>query len=172
MNIHFEQAIISHEIAQRMMKWYNDPEISSFIHPNFKEEDPHVFTLEDVLKQLEPQAQITHLFIMDDDQVIGEISITKDFHWLMRKSPDSAWISILIGEKSYWGKGIAKMAMRYLEDECRRLGYKRIELGVFDHNHKAQQLYERMGYTPFIINEHITYSDGVWHNDIRMEKDL
>lgn len=172
MNIHFEPLTISEELAKQMALWYSDPDIAPFIHPNLKEEEPLALTWEDIMKQEFPNPKIEKYLIMDDHLAIGELSITQDFFWLIKKEPKSAWISIVIGKKSYWGNGIAQSAMTFLEDHCRRSGYQRIELGVFEHNLKAQHLYRKMGYQEFIRKPHFTYSLGQWRADIRMEKIL
>jgi RimJ/RimL family protein N-acetyltransferase len=172
MNIHFEPLIINVALAQQIAYWYNDPEISPFVQPTFTESEPHHFTVQDVLDQHHPNPKILKYLIMDDDFAIGEFSITKDFHWLLGPNEDTAWISICIGEKSYWGKGISKITMRTIEEMCKTLGYKRIELGVFENNHKAHQLYLKMGYVQFAKTEHMTYSQGAWRTDLRMEKYL
>lgn len=168
--IRFEKCKMTMELAKQMVGWYNDPEIAPFIHPNYKEEEPQPMSLEDVLKQAQERPEIKRYLILDDDFPIGEFSITKDFYWLMGEKEDSAWISIDIGEKAYWGKGISKLAMAFIEDECRRLGYRRIELGVFENNLKAKRLYEKMGYVQFTRNEHMTFSQGAWRADLRMQK--
>lgn len=172
MTIRFEPMIMTPQLAQQMVNWYNDPDIAPFIHPNYSEGEGHHFSLEDVYKQHEPRPEIIKYLIMDDQYPIGEFSITKDFYWLMGEKDNSAWISIDIGEKAYWGKGISKLAMTFIEEECCRMGYKRIELGVFENNFKAKNLYEKMGYVQFARNEHMTYSQGAWRADLRMQKFL
>ncbi len=170
MNIHFKPLVIHESLAQQMASWYNDPEIAPFVHPTFTESEPHHFSTQDVLDQHHPDPKIKKYLIMDDDYPIGEFSITEDFHWLLGPKDKTTWISICIGEKSYWGKGISKITMAYIEAECKALGYKRIELGVFENNQKAHQLYLKMGYVEFARTEHMTYSQGAWRADIRMEK--
>jgi len=171
MNILFQPLTMTEPLAQIMATWYNDPEIAPFIHPTFTQSEPQKFTAQLLMDQDAPSS-IQRIVILDDLKPIGELSITRDFHWLMGSHESTAWISICIGEKSYWGIGIAKLAMAYLEEECRRLGFKRIELGVFENNLKAQALYQKMGYVPFARTEHMTYSQGAWRDDIRMEKFL
>ena len=172
MTIRFEPLIMTQELALQMVNWYNDPEIAPFIHPNYSEGAQHHFTYDDVLKEQTPRPEILKYLIMDDQLPIGEFSITRDFYWLMGEKEDSAWISIHIGEKSYWGKGISKLAMAFIEEKCRTMGFKRIELGVFENNVKAKNLYDKMGYIQFARNEHMTYSQGAWRADLRMQKYL
>lgn len=170
MNIHFEPLIPNLNLAQQMVTWYNDPEIASFIHHNNQERELHHFNIEEVYQEQAPHPTILKYVVMDDTFPIGELSITRNFPWLLKNSPLTAWISIVIGEKDYWGKGVAQEAMSFIENKCMDLGYQRIELGVFDHNHRAQKLYQKMGYTELARLEHFTYSGSEWHADIRMEK--
>jgi len=172
MAIHFEPFTLTESLAKQMVIWYNDPEIAPFMHPNFVEGNPHPMTLANIFQQREPHVEITKYLILDDDFPIGEFSITRDFHFLMGQREGSAWISIDIGEKAYWGRGISKVAMAFIEEECRRLGFKRIELGVFENNQKARNLYEKMGYVQFARNKRFTYSQGAWRDDLRMQKYL
>lgn len=172
MNIRFMPLYVSDEVIQKMVNWYNDPEILPFNQPNFKSESYPEYTVEDIQHQLIPHPQIDKYLIMDEVLPIGEVSITRDFQLLIKKEPLTAWISICIGDKSYWRKGVAQEAMKFLESTCKRQGYERIELGVFEHNLKAQKLYQKMGYHIFSRIPHFTFYDGTWYDDIRMEKIL
>jgi len=172
MNINFKQIEFSEVLAFKMIDWYNNPDIAHFIHVNRKEENPQDFTLEDVIKELHPNTNVYKYSILDGDIPIGEVSITKDFFLLMKKDENSAWISILIGDQSYWGKGISKLAMKFLEDTCREMGFNRIELGVFENNTKAFNLYKSLGYKEFTRIDHFTFSHGRWCADVRLEKYL
>jgi RimJ/RimL family protein N-acetyltransferase len=172
MEINFKPTIKNEELIKKMVEWYNNPDISHFIHVNRSEEEPHTYTVEDVLNELQPHDNVFKYSILDHNLPIGEVSITKDFFLLMNKNMNSAWISIMIGDQSYWGKGIAKLAMNFLENTCRDMGFNRIELGVFENNTKAFNLYKSLGYKEFTRIKHFTYSHGKWCDDVRLEKYL
>ena len=82
----------------------------------------------------------------------------------------TAWISITIGEEIARGKGIGYQALQYLEQEIRKQGLKRIELGVFEFNTAAIKLYQRAGYREIGRIPDFTYWQGKMWQDIRMEK--
>lgn len=172
MNIQFKLIQNNLDLAHKMIDWYNNPDIAHFIHVNRNEDNPQEYTLDDVIKELHPHSNVLRYSILDGDLPIGELSITKDFFLLMKKDENSAWISILIGDQSYWGKGISKLAMKFLEDTCREMGFNRIELGVFENNTKAFNLYKSLGYKEFTRIDHFTFSHGRWCADVRLEKYL
>jgi len=172
MKIRFETMAISEVLAVQMVKWYSDKEIAQFVHPNFVEKELEQFTLNDAYHAMSDYPDQSKYVIYDGEIPIGDLSITKNFHLLYDNSARTAWVSILIGERDYWGKGIAKTAMEFLENECRNMGFKRIELGVFEHNLRAQHVYLKMGYHEIARYPHFTYSNEAWYADIRMEKIL
>jgi RimJ/RimL family protein N-acetyltransferase len=172
MNIHFAKLEINDELIKSMVKWYNDEEIAPFIHPNFQAKEQPLYTQEDVRSACAYYPDKFNYLVFDDTKVIGELSITRNFFMLHNNMPDSAWISICIGEKEYWGTGIATMAMEYLEEVCREMGFQRIELGVFEHNIRAYLRYQKLGYREIARYPKFTYSHGEWYADIRMEKKL
>lgn len=172
MNIQFKLIQNNLDLAHKMIDWYNNPDIAHFIHVNRNEDNPQEYTLDDVIKELHPHSNVYRYSILDGDLPIGELSITRDFFLLMKKDENSAWISILIGDQSYWGKGISKSAMKFLEDTCREMGFNRIELGVFENNTKAFNLYKSLGYKEFTRIDRFTFSHGRWCADVRLEKYL
>ena len=90
----------------------------------------------------------------------------------MKKVKGTSWLGLTIGEKEYWGTGVAKIAMEYFEEESRRLGANRIELGTFEFNYRAQAFYKKLGFVEIGRLDKFTYWDGKYWDDIRMEKYL
>lgn len=170
MDIVFKKFTINDEIIRCLVKWYNDKEIFPYLHPNFEEEEHIELTESDIKKTLIDMEGKTRYTIYDENKPIGELAIIDNFPYLYKSTPKSAWVSICVGDKDYWGKGVAKTAMKFLEDECKANGYSRIELGVFEHNVKARNLYIKLGYKEINIYPHFTYYNGEWYADIRMEK--
>lgn len=152
-------------------KWNNDPEIKYFIGANFSEEEMPDCTKEELHKNANKGTKRIY-FIMVNDKPIGDLSIMIDPPHLKKKEKGTGWISICIGEKEYRGKGIAKLAMEFLEKKCKRLHLLRIELGVFEYNERAHNFYKKMGYKEFDRIPKFVYYNNKWRADIRMEKYL
>ena len=158
------------EIAESFTKWENDLNLIPFIRPNKNQE---ALETREVLTVNELQQRFAHhqiYLIYLEDQLVGEMDYQVDPRHLFKKEPGTAWIGIIIGEEFARGKGIGYLALRYLEEQIRLAGLKRIELGVFEFNLQAISLYERLGYNEIARIEKYSYwQDKVWQ-DIRMEK--
>lgn len=160
----------TNEIATAFTQWENDPALTYLSRPNQSQQDlvkTSDVTTDDLQQRLEHG--VLYL-IYNHEKLIGEMSYQIDPPHLYKKETGTAWIGITIGEESARGMGFGTLAMQYLEDEIRKAGYQRIELGVFEFNTAAQKLYLKMGYSEIgRIPEFTFWQDKMW-TDIRMEK--
>ncbi len=157
-------------ILEYLNKWENDPALIPLIRPN---RDKNTLEMRDALtfEDLTQRLEHNHTFLIYlGDQLIGEMDYQIDPRHLYKKETGTAWIGIIIGEEIARGKGIGYQAIQYLEDEIRKQGIKRIELGVFEFNTNAFKLYQKAGYKEIGRIPDFTYwQDKMWQ-DIRMEK--
>nr|WP_256371180.1 MULTISPECIES: GNAT family protein [unclassified Fusibacter] len=153
---------------EQMADWDNQPQILPFITVNFKEGTRHQKL--DAYDMFKHGLKKAHFWIVVDGRKIGYVTYDVNPPHLLISSEESVWISICIGEKDSWGRGYAKEAMALLENEVKKAGYKRIELGVFSYNSRARSLYEKMNYQEFATIKKFTYYLDRWHDDIRMQK--
>ena len=173
MDIDFiELATPTPEIAAVMDIWENDPALIPFIRPNPTEADlakRHPVTVESLRERLEHN----HIYLIyADGQPVGEVNYQVDPPQLYKKETGTAWVGINIGEVWARGKGIGAQAMFFLEKQARAQGLKRMELGVFEFNVRAIQLYTKLGYREIVRIDNFTYYQGQMWQDIRMEKYL
>ena len=173
MNTHFiklEEPTI--DLIEQINRWDNDPTLIPLVRPNRNKtefEKRYKMTIEDLTKRLESH----HIYLIYlNDKVVGEMNFMVDPGHLFNKVPGTAWIGITIGEPEGRGKGIGKEAIEYLEEQIKKQGLKRIELGVFEFNTPAQNLYKKMGYKEIGCIENFTYWNEQMWTDIRMEKYL
>ncbi len=130
-------------ILEYLNKWENDPALIPLIRPN---RDKNTLEMRDALtfEDLTQRLEHNHTFLIYlGDQLIGEMDYQIDPRHLYKKETGTAWIGIIIGEEIARGKGIGYQAIQYLEDEIRKRGIKRIELGVFEFNTNAFKLYQK-----------------------------
>ena len=153
-------------------RWENDPTLIHLIRPN---RDKAALEMREVLtvQDLEERLVHNHTFLIyQNGQLVGEMDYQIDPKHLLKKETGTGWIGIILGEENARGKGIGQQALQYLEEEIRKQGLKRIELGVFEFNTGAIRLYQKAGYQEIGRIPDFTYwNDKMWQ-DIRMEKYL
>jgi RimJ/RimL family protein N-acetyltransferase len=127
-------------------RWENNPDIIPLTRPNRDKaalERRDTMTLDDLKQRLEHHH--TYLIYLDD-QLVGEMNYMVDPDYLYKNEAGTAWIGITIGEPAGRGKGIGYQAIQFLEEEIKKAGLTRVELGVFEFNTYARKLYEKLGY--------------------------
>jgi len=156
-----------------LSKWFNDKEINYLISPNFYQ-GPLGYISPEYVSQLNLSAKYEKhaFFIVADNYIIGDVNIIDQPDFLFKRDQYSCWLGITIGEKSYRGLGIGKDAMRFIENYARNLGYKRMELGVFEFNQKAIDFYKKLGYVQIGVVPRFTFYNGHWYDDLRFDKYL
>ncbi|MEH7177584.1 GNAT family N-acetyltransferase [Neobacillus vireti] len=173
MNVSFEKLIkpaTSH--VELFNRWENNSDLIPLMRPNQSKSDlerRENVTLEHLNQRLEHH----HIYLIYlENKLIGEMNFMVDPGHIYKKEPGTAWIGITIGEPEGRGKGIGYKAIKYLEEEIKKHGLYRVELGVFEFNTQAQNLYRKLGYQEIGVIENFTFwQDRMW-KDIRMEKYL
>jgi len=78
---------------------------------------------------------------------------------------------LIIGVRcNHWGRGVGKALMREAEDWSRESDVHRLELTVMATNHRARDLYERMGFEREGLRRDALYVDGVYVDELYMAK--
>jgi len=81
----------------------------------------------------------------------------------------NASFGISIGEKAEWSKGYGTDALRAICDfGFGQLRLERIELDVYEPNRRAQRSYEKAGFVKEGVLRHSHFSDGRFHDVLRM----
>lgn len=104
--------------------------------------------------------------------VVGEVSLEIDCECIIDKKPNTAWVGIVLGEAIGRGRGIGRKAMKHIESVASQRGAKRVQIGVFEFNTRAQRLYESLGYTQLRRQKAVTWWNGQMWDSIRMQKTL
>jgi RimJ/RimL family protein N-acetyltransferase len=158
-----------------IVKWHNDESLYHLVVPVRDQHTPKVYETVASLKKnyAEHPEYINGKFMLYEGMhPIGNFSLQIDPAHLLKKIKGTSWLGITIGEKEYWGTGAALYAMNFFEEESKRLGACRIELGTFEFNHRARQFYQKLGYVEFGRLKDFTFWNDRFWDDIRMEKGL
>lgn len=124
--------LIDH-VTPAYVDWLNDPEINRYLESRFAAQ-----TMESVRAFVAAQAEdhSVHLFGIwvpaehgDDDRHVGNIKLgpIHPYH----KTAD---MGFLIGERSYWGQGIASEAIELIVKFGFALGVRKITAGAYENN--------------------------------------
>jgi len=128
--------------AGLIRRYAMDPEVADLLFEEKGVAIPSSFALAgDILSMIlgsRPNWAIVDL----EGHFIGEIRL-----WRISERNKSAMLTVYIGERSRWGQGLGTEALRLvLRQAFRSLGLRRIELNVFDFNHRAIRSYQKVGF--------------------------
>ena len=165
----------SKEHIDALYSWEYDPDLYKLTTPIFKPEDEGQTITKEVFKSKYMKSgkwvhEIHMIYV--DDKPVCIFSMMMDPGHLYKKVPGTSWLGLTIGDKNYWGKGVAAKAMEKFEEVSRGHNAVRIELGVFEFNPRAIKFYTKLGYIEIGRIKDFTYSEGRFWDDIRMEKIL
>lgn len=128
--------------AYTSVKWRNDPEVFKYTGNTYS----NVITIESELSWIRKviannEAGTEYRCAIEADGVyVGNIYLT-------HLTTGIGHYHIFIGNKDYWGKGVAKAAsLLILSDGFNKLGLKGIELSVRPENTSAINLYAKLGF--------------------------
>ena len=146
-----------------LWQWRNDPEIMVYWgRPGNTESLPEVARTE----ELQAARGTSRKYIVEtqDGHPIGQIDYY-DLDWQAR----SAWTSIMIADRAYWGGGYGTDAMnallRYLFTQ---LGLHRVSLSAHVSNTRAIRSYEKNGFQSEGTMREWAYFNGAWVDGVLM----
>jgi RimJ/RimL family protein N-acetyltransferase len=141
-NTVYLRAIELSDATERYLSWINDEEVTrglaSGVYPS---------TLEDLKNYLTSivSSKNADMFAICDktnDLHIGNIKVD-NFDWVNR----TCELGVLLGDRSYWGKGIGTEVMRLtLHYAFEQLNIRKVVLAVYANNPVAVKLYEKIGF--------------------------
>jgi RimJ/RimL family protein N-acetyltransferase len=171
-NTVYLRAIEISDANERYLSWLNDEEVTkglaSGLYPS---------TLDDLKKfiqQITSSRNAVMFAICDkeNEQHIGNIKLD-NFDWVNR----TCELGLLLGDRSYWGKGIGtqvmQLTLRYAFDQ---LNMRKVILAVYANNPGAIKLYEKVGFKTegclraqiFSKGEYIDkYYMGIFSNELQ-----
>jgi RimJ/RimL family protein N-acetyltransferase len=138
-------------------KWANDPEVRHYSRNALPT------ALEEVKKWFEPSSDqgmkdfiVFTIYYKKDKKPIGIVGFNR-INWLNRNA-NTFWT---IGEKEYWGKGIAVEASKLLiKYGFTELNLHKIYAGIFTPNKRSLRAAEKMGFKKEAVLKEDLYVDG------------
>jgi [ribosomal protein S5]-alanine N-acetyltransferase len=139
-NIVYLRYIKLSDVNDNYLSWLNDDQVmKGILSSGYNLEKLKSYVIEKI------NSRHTHFFAIitkSSNLHIGNIKL--DFH---DSKSNLSELGVLIGNKDYWGKGIAKEACSLVLDYgFKKLNLRKIFLAVFESNIHAIKLYESLGF--------------------------
>lgn len=134
------RALESADATPDYCRWLNDPEVNRFLATKAATiEELRQYILS---KNSKSDTLFCGIFVTESNTQIGTIKL-EYIDWEKR----TADIALMIGDKRYWGQGMAAEAMRILiEYAFRELRLLEVTLGVLVQNEAAVRVYRKLGF--------------------------
>ena len=128
------------DCTNQYVNWLNNPEINKYLESRWQHQT--IQTIKDFLRSIQNNTTSYIFAICFDEKHIGNIKIN-----ISSARYKIADVGYFIGDKSYWGRGIATEAVRLVTDfGFKELGLYKIFAGVIEGNIGSQKVLEKLGY--------------------------
>lgn len=152
------------DASEKYASWLNDPIVNKYL-------ETKETTIEKLKKYINEKLEsgtclLFGIFLNENDQHIGNVKLElADFE---EKHEN---LGIFIGERDYWGKGIATEVIGLITDYAlNNLGVDKLCLGVLSGNDAAIRVYEKCGYKKFKVYKNLVNYSGVLYDQMIMCK--
>ncbi len=132
------------DVNENYRRWVNDPEVTRFLEIRYV---PH--SLDNIRKYVEmmdgnPDEIFLAICLKDDGKHVGNIKLGP-----INRIHRFADVSLLIGEKSIWGRGVATEAIRLLARFAFDvLNLHKLKAGCYAENKGSAKAFLKAGFTP------------------------
>ena len=138
-------------------KWRNDPEVFRYTGNTYDQEITLESELQWIMRVINNPKEY-RCAILVDKEYVGNVYLTDI-------NEQSAEFHIFIGNKNYWGKGIAKIASALIiKYGFEKFNLQKIELVVRPENKGAVHLYESLGFYKVRENNEFIFMEIIKEN--------
>jgi RimJ/RimL family protein N-acetyltransferase len=139
--------------------WYKDPEVTKFLAMDPMNEDKSRVFFNETLA--DRNGSYFAIVTSDDVKTIGYVFLSG----ILKRHHVARECGIIIGEKTFWGRGYGTEAIRLILDYgFKTFGLHRIELLVVDFNKRAQAVYRKLGFVEEGMLREARLVDGCWRD--------
>jgi [ribosomal protein S5]-alanine N-acetyltransferase len=138
----FLRAVLASDVTERYARWMNDPEVSRFLESRFRPSSPE--TIAAYVRKMEEAPDFLFLAIVlkEGGLHIGNIK-AGPIDWVHR----FAEVSLLIGEKDCWGKGLGTEAIRLIvRFAFETLNLHKLTACAYADNHGSIKAFQKAGF--------------------------
>lgn len=161
----FLRRLTEDDASEDYVRWMNDPDINQYLESRF-----YTHTIESTKSFIRSVTNKNNyqfgIFVKETGKHIGNIKIGS-----INQYHRYADIGFLIGEKDYWGKGIATEAIRLATDFAfNSLKLHKLWGGLYSSNIGSLRAFQKNGYEQEGIKKSQYFLNGVYYDDIMFGK--
>ncbi|MFC1568329.1 GNAT family N-acetyltransferase [Candidatus Margulisiibacteriota bacterium] len=131
------------DVNENYHRWLNDPEVNKYLETRFAPQT--IDSIKEYVEKMSQKADEIFLAICDKatDKHIGNIKLGP-----INPHHKYADISLVIGDKDFWGKGIATEAIKLISDYAFvQLGLHKVSAGCYSDNIGSAKAFHKVGFT-------------------------
>jgi len=165
----------SDDDCEAIAKWRNNPNLRRLRVPSKDTNElPSIVTGTQVRAESKrpPSAfspSVDEMAVLGN-RIVGQITLIINPPHRKSTAATVAWPSIIIGEGSLRGRGIARRFGERVFSAARNLVASHLEAGVFEFNSTIRRLLEKAEFTEFARVENMTWRDGKSRADVRYQR--
>lgn len=145
------QSISEQDASEQYVSWLNDPFVNQYLETRFHNQNLSTIVsfIRDVMAN--PNEHLFTIRLKSNDRHIGNIKVGA-----INSSHNIGEVSLFIGEKSCWGKGIAKQAIQLISRySIETLKLRKLSAGAYRPNKGSTLAFINSGYIEdAILAEH------------------
>lgn len=145
------------------VRWFADPEIAQFLGEQVRN-GTTLAKQRDWFKKNQAKKDRRMFVIEVDKKPVGHVSLVE-----INQVDSNAGIFIAIGDKNYWGKGVATDALKFITDYgFKKLKLHKIWLHVYSPNARAIRCYEKFGFKVEGRHTEMVKLNNEYHDELFM----
>lgn len=158
------RGITREDFTSNLLNWSNDQEVTHYMYTGIR---PGVPEAMDKLYEQTASAQDEVVFTIvakDSERAIGLSGL-----YAIKPQARHAEFRIIMGDKSYWGRGIGTAVTRQVVDYgFKSLNLNKVWLGVNRDNQRAFKSYEQVGFKQEGVLRDEIFRNGRYYDAVRM----
>lgn len=164
-NIYLRQLTLD-DVSQKYLTWMNDEDVNMYLESRWSSHS--INSLRQFVETMVKSSNnyLFGIFTKDDDKHIGNIKIGP-----INQIHRFASIRLFIGDKNYWGKGIATSAIKQITDFAfNEINLHKVTAGMYESNTGSFNAFMKNGFVKVGVYTKHLFSGGNYQNEIILEK--
>lgn len=150
------QSIEEDDVSDEYVKWLNDPIINQYLETRHSTQDLQSILAYVLHIQAVPNEHLFTIRLKENNKHVGNIKVGN-----INTYYNIAEISLFIGDKTVWGKGIATQAIQLISSfSIKKLKLRKLSAGAYEQNVASTKAFLNAGYTrDGVLRDHYIFKN-------------